>query len=226
MIIDSITILGLNCNNCPKLIDMGLSVKWAESNIGLDIDELSVKKYGDYFAWGELNGYIWDIGDPLAGTFNIDINKESVDVPKTEGNEFNTSDYKFGFPSTAYTESGDTLNGNDDIATVLYGEGWSIPNPSQWEELFNNCNRIGLDSKNGVSGLTLTSNINGNQLFLPFIGYASAGYGNPNLGYGDYWTNTSDSSSNAIKYSFSQSSHGIESNNKWDGLAIRPVYNG
>lgn len=221
MIIDSIYVLGRNCNICPKLIDMGLNVKWAENNIGISNNGLG-KDYGDYFAWGELNGYIWD---PLAETFNIDIKKEPVHVPKTEGNEFNTSDYKFGFPPSAYTESVDTLNGNDDIATVLYGERWSIPTPSQWEELFSNCN-IDLKDYNGVSGLQLTSRINGSTMFLPFIGYASAGYGNPNLGWGDYWTNASESSSNAIKYSFSESSHGLEQNNKWDGLAIRPIYNG
>lgn len=52
----------INPNNIdqPNCIDLGLSVLWADRNIGAN----SPTDYGDYFAWGEIKPntqgmYIW-----------------------------------------------------------------------------------------------------------------------------------------------------------------------
>lgn len=49
----------------PRAVDVGLSVMWADSNVGANTPE----KYGDYFAWGETSPYkrslklsIWNKG--------------------------------------------------------------------------------------------------------------------------------------------------------------------
>lgn len=51
----------INQNNIdqPNAIDLGLSVLWADCNIGAD----RPTAYGDYFAWGEIelkDTYSWD----------------------------------------------------------------------------------------------------------------------------------------------------------------------
>ncbi|MBR3759272.1 MAG: hypothetical protein IKK62_12755 [Bacteroidaceae bacterium] len=62
-----------------KAVDLGLSIKWADRNVGADSSE----GYGDYFAWGEIytkdsyteensETYNRDIGD-IAGHFKRDV---------------------------------------------------------------------------------------------------------------------------------------------------------
>lgn len=98
-------------------IDLDLSVKWADRNIGANSPEDS----GLYFQWGDTVGY----------------SKEQIGVDK----EFTWNDYKWGTEEnpTKYNDSdGKTvLDLEDDAAYVLMGGDWRLPTKEDIEELFS-----------------------------------------------------------------------------------------
>ena len=95
--------------NDIKFVDLGLSVNWAETNLGA----LKAEEYGDYYAWGELEPkdiYSWD-------TY-----KYYVKTPISYGNLGSTI----------------TQNSLYDAAYVK-NNNMFIPKAAQWEELIKNC---------------------------------------------------------------------------------------
>lgn len=130
-------------NNGHGYVDLGLSVKWAIHNIGASTPE----ERGVNFAWGEIcaksNGdwhrYKWCNGN----SFTI--------------NKYNTNDGKF------------SLDAEDDVAYMSWGEGWRMPTREEINELITNC-KICSDTKDGVYGFTITNIKNKNSIFLPVIG--------------------------------------------------------
>lgn len=109
-----------------------------------------------------------------------------------------------------------------------------MPTDSEWRELIENCSWAWC-SQNGTNGVLLTSNINGNSIFLPAAGSWGYNYNTHNDGlnnkgvYGSYWsssqsmfTGTSSEGANA----FSISSNGVSSAGlmRFYGCSIRPVY--
>ncbi len=128
-----------NWFNYIEYVDMGLTsgTLWGTMNIGASAPE----ELGNLFAWGEI-------------------------VPKTEGNWNN---YKYGTSTSNITKYNTTdgknkLENEDDIAHLLFGEGWAIPTPEQWNEL-------GRGSKYDIindSMVQFISNNNGNKVIIPF----------------------------------------------------------
>lgn len=156
-------------------VDLGLpsGTLWACSNLGAS----SPEQYGDHYAWGEIvpnkaTAYTWDNyrfgGDP----------DNSVECSK-----YNSTDGK------------EELDLEDDAANVVMGGEWHIPHPLQWIELLDYTTSA-WTTLNGVAGMQLTSNENGNTIFFPaagvvidaglvvqgdiFVGCSSCTYGNSN----------------------------------------------
>lgn len=78
--------------------------------------------------------------------------------------------YKFGsYPFTKYnsTDGKDTLDLEDDAARVQMGGEWHMPTLEQCYELMDNTTREVFDDY-----VVFTSNINGNQITIPFCGNA------------------------------------------------------
>ena len=126
-------------------IDLGLSVKWANANIGANAPE----SYGYYYAWGEVepkNTYV------------------EYNYKWCNGDISNTTKYSIGLDDKT------TLEPEDDAATVNWGISWRIPTKSEITELYNNCT-FTVTTQNGKTGYKVTSNINGNSIFLPAAGY-------------------------------------------------------
>lgn len=108
----------------PKVvaIDLGLSVKWADRNIGAETPE----EYGDYFAWGETSPkeiYPWDNYKFWDGT-NV--------------TKYTASDHLF------------VMDEVDDVAHKVLGGKWRMPTAGEWEELRNEMNWQTV--QNGVKG--------------------------------------------------------------------------
>ncbi len=94
--------------NNHKFIDLGLSVLWAETNIGAT----NCWDYGSYFAWGETatkSKYDWD-------TYNHGTSTDNL-------TKYNSSDNKT------------VLDKEDDAATVNWGEGVRMPTKAEQDEL-------------------------------------------------------------------------------------------
>ena len=124
-------------------VDLGLpsKTKWASFNLGATSNEQS----GLFFAWGETS-------------------------PKTS---FSWTNYQFGSSSslTKYCASDGltTLEAQDDAATAYLGSNWRMPTHEEQEELHNYCT-FTKTTVNGVVGYLVTSQENGNSIFLPIAG--------------------------------------------------------
>lgn len=133
-------------------VDLGLpsGTLWATCNIGAN----SPDEYGDYFAWGETqpkSNYSWSTYKWCNGT--------------------NTSLTKYCTKSEYGKVDGRTeLLPEDDAATVNWGSEWHMPDFEQIVEIVDNTTTTWAKER-GVYGYRLTSNINGNSIFLPAAGY-------------------------------------------------------
>lgn len=76
------------------------------------------------------------------------------------------------WPYDMFGSSMDCEGSDKDVATVTLGEGWSTPTVDQWNELIRNCS-FQETNVDGVSGIMVTSYVNGNKMFLPAAGYMS-----------------------------------------------------
>ena len=123
-----------------EAVDLGLSVKWANCNLGGGVPE----DYGDYYAWGEV---------------------ELKDSYTDENYKWGDPDS----PSVKYDQERDALDLAYDVAHKRLGGKWRMPTAKEFKELIDNCS-IQAATKNGVKGYLLTSKINGNSIFLPATG--------------------------------------------------------
>lgn len=148
-----------------EAVDLGLSVKWANSNLGA----LSEEGYGDYYAWGETEpycikqsrliwkegkeaGYVWESYGMCEGSYNT-LTKYNTSA------EYGTVD------GLAILEE------SDDAAHAVLGGGWRMPTYEEWLEL-NSCASEWI-MLNGVVGKKFTSfkeGFTGNWIFLPATG--------------------------------------------------------
>mgnify|MGYP003302756243 CR=1 FL=1 len=132
-------------HNGYDYVDLGLSVKWATCNVGVELPE----EGGDYFAWGETivkDSYVAE---------NYKFSGGSGGVTK-----YNDKDYKV------------ILDLEDDAAHVNWGGEWRMPTIEEFQELLDNCTwtSVGGWDSYGIEGFKITGK-NGNSIFLPMPGY-------------------------------------------------------
>ena len=151
-------------HNGYRYVDLGLSVMWADANVGAENPE----DYGNYYAWGEVEPkdsyhfYNYKYG------YYKTMNKYCID--SEHGNIDGLS----------------VLLSDDDAATINMGETWRTPSKEEWEELFNNC-IVTHDTINSHAGYRFTAT-NGKSIFIPKAGnvwYSSHDNVNSDL---FYWT--------------------------------------
>ena len=194
-----------------EYVDLGLpsGLKWATCNIGA----LSPEENGLYFAWGETSGY-------TAEQVGVDKNFTWDDYSMT-------SDGGETFDKYNDDDGLRTLEPEDDAATVNWGEDWRMPTTDEFEELLENTTSSWTEV-NGVSGMLLTSNVEGHEeetLFFPAVGNADDGqvYG---IGIdGDYLSASLGHKgvSNANRLSFHSGQCEVHVNDRYYGYAVRPV---
>ena len=134
-----------------EAVDLGLpsGVKWATCNVGADTPE----EYGDYFAWGETSPkseYDWTTYGLCDGSYST-LSK------------YNT---KSGFGTI---DNKTVLDLSDDAAHVNWGGSWRMPTDAELTELRENCTWT-WTTQGGKSGYRVSSNSNGNSIFLPAAG--------------------------------------------------------
>lgn len=188
-------------------VDLGLSVKWASYNVGAE----SPEEYGNYYAWGETeekDNYSWPTYKWCNGSINS-LTKYCTDS------------------SYGAVDNKTLLDPEDDVACVLWGEGWRMPTLDEVQELCNNCSWE-WTSVNGVNGQKVTGS-NGNSIFLPAAGRCFDTIVFDRGSYGNYWSGTS-----CWRYNDCYSAYSLNFNSgMWDwngtyywrlnGLTIRPV---
>ena len=187
-----------------EAVDLGLSVKWANMNVGAK----KPSGFGTYFAWGETKPkdyyswgtYAWSKGDSQFLT------------------KYSTSDRRI------------QLSLSDDAARATLGGEWRMPTANEFDELINpdNCTWEWIN-KDGVNGYKVTGKKTGNSIFLPITGfrfYADVQFRAIN---GIYWTSTLYSGNPnkawCLEFNFSDVKvhYGDLSSNRFSGRCVRAV---
>lgn len=224
--------------NDPEYVDLGLSVKWAKSNVGA----VNPEEFGDYYSWGEiepkssygLNLYKWF--------------KEHIVMDAASHSYFNLYS-KYYYYSEEYTlyllqnmqslndygpvDGSMALDPSDDVAHVMMGGKWRMPSKEEWDELVNPGNCIWeWTTLNDITGYKVTSRkegYNGKWIFLP----AASNAGNVfDIGFkGYYWSlsmtyhfNYMNDYESADCLYINRNSHYNIPFNRYSGLPVRPVY--
>ena len=196
-------------DNAPshvEAVDLGLSVKWANCNIGASTPEAA----GAYYAWGETEEK--EAYTPFTYKYYLgDLNED--------GNYYNSEEYKNignDICGTAY-----------DVVRAKWGGSWRMPTQEELEELCLKCSWEATEI-NGVKGNIVTGP-NGSSIFLPCTGIPT-GIGTANEAdmIGAYWSATLSnfpSSAYSILFTYNDIVSGNRSISAYraHGLAIRPV---
>ena len=190
-----------------KAVDLGLSIKWGDRNIGANAPEV----FGDFYAWGET---------------------ETRDDYSVWNYKFNASEYYISMTKYCCSyEFGDVLDNKtsldpeDDVAQVKLGKGWRMPTFAEIEELYNECTWENV-TLNGVACIKLTGP-NGNSIHLPKTGYIDA---HSNKAYyeeagerGFYWCSDLEPERNIVYCIYVSHDFGYCPMGRAYGLHVRPV---
>ena len=149
-----------------EAIDLGLSVKFANMNLGADFPE----DFGDCYAWGEIES-------------NKTIEDYSWKAYKWCNNSKKRLTKYNTISSCGIIDNKTKLDAEDDVAHVKLGGNWRMPTKSELEEListkYNTNYKWEFRRLNGIPGLMITYLKNNNCIFLPAAGMID--------GYNYYW---------------------------------------
>ena len=179
-----------------EYVDLGLSVKWATTNIGAK-DETEV---GSYFSWG------------------------STSTSQTEftSDEYSKMDISGKYNSAQVQNYLDT---DDDTAKSVCGAHWRMPTEAEWTELISNCEITYNEEKNGYLFTSKKEGYTDKTLFIPAGGYYR-GTTKKGETTGYYWTanNTYGSYDYAACSYLTEQLCTTATQARCYGLPIRPVY--
>lgn len=192
----------ISSNTAPdyvEAVDLGLSVKWANVNIGAT----SPEEYGDYFAWGETSSKSYYDYD----TYSLCNNSHSKLIKYNDNDGLRV------------------LESIDDIATQKWGENWRLPTEAEMKELIEKCTWTWVED-NKHNGFQVTGPSKA-SIFLPAAGWYQKGILQSVGYYGHYWTSTVNS--NYVVYALflffkGSSSHNIDKQYRSYGRSVRPIY--
>ena len=193
-----------------EMVDLGLSANWATCNVGAP----TPYDIGYYYAWGEIKTkaeYTWI--------------KYRFYAIKDKNNKIILSKYTYkNYDGYTYDEK-NTLDMEDDVAHVLWGDNWRIPTADECSELIANCTWT-WTSINGVNGYIVTSNRTGytdRSIFLPAAGCKAddglVGFGTS----GSYMSDTIKSTYESLSLSFGTVNQNVHASYRYIGQSVRPV---
>lgn len=191
-----------------KAVDLGLSIKWADRNIGAS----SPSENGYFYAWGEIlpkKEYSWE---------NYKFRESGFSTDSIVFNKYNTS-IKCG-----QVDNKKCLDYTDDAACSNWGGAWRMPTEKEIEELRENCTWT-RTTLGGRKGHMVTSKINGNSIFFPDTG-CIRGTRHDTDSNGFFWSSSlCISTPQYATYLYLQ--NGLMYPmvlNRFEGHTIRPVY--
>ena len=194
-------------------VDLGLpsGTLWAACNVGADNPE----DYGDYFAWGEIEGYGSNKTQFTWGTYKW-----------CNGSAYSQTKYCTG-GSYGMVDNKKELDLDDDAAYQNWSASWRIPSKAQFEELTDSkYTTMEWTTLNGIKGRKIVSKKNGNFIFLPAAGYRSNSTLSKAGSEGYYWSHSLyvDGSNYAYDLFFNASVMSAEDFfYRYGGQSVRPV---
>ncbi len=215
-------------------VDLGLrsggnKILFATMNVGASSEE----EYGDYFAWGETSKRYTSISgsDIVGGTF------EYSNAPYHTGDSYSTgwSKYIPTGKASYWSAGGDpdnllTLAASDDVASVLWGGDWRMPDKAELEMLLSEAVTYAWTAdynSTGVAGLLITGkdSFSGASLFLPAAGNGGEGVCDGAGDFGYYWSRSlySDFPHCAWCPYFDDGYYGMSYDARCNGQSVRAV---
>lgn len=218
----------------PEYVDLGLASKtlWAKTNVGAQKPE----DCGDYYSFGEILKHytefdsegspVWENGKEGYDWDTYTHSDESGKLKKYVPNE-KAAIYGLNGKSDGKNKIGQ----DDDIARVMYGEGWQIPSTDDFIELYEQCKWEWTNDyeETGVAGYIISSKQNENEgsIFLPASGNIWRTERQDINSFGYYWTNDLD----VDRYDFATYLFIYEgyigpwhNGYRYIGRTIRPIY--
>lgn len=193
-------------------VDLGLpsGCKWAEANLGAS----SCEEAGYFFFWGDTSPCKKGSRYKYVNDCYYDGGGESQYLKYVTDAENGIVDGKT------------IMDPQDDAATVMLGDSWTVPTFADVEELLKYCSWKEAN-RNGIEGVEFVGP-NGNTLFFPdFNGSYDPSF-DMFLGYTSYWSQSLSSNDNlAYALQIKHTSEGTELELDWayrtSGGMIRPV---
>lgn len=187
----------------PQPINLGLSVKWANMNIGAATSE----DRGILVQWGKN----YSVKTAAWSSYESFCNGNGHSLTK-----YNTND-DYGI-----IDNITTLESIDDVAYVNWGNKWRIPTYAEINELINDCDWVRCTEPEGY---LVKSKINSNFIFLPATGFQiGTAWGARQNGF--YWSASlsDERPDHAYRLFFNNSEIRSDSTQRCAGYAIRAVY--
>ena len=193
---------------------------WGKYNVGVNPHKLNKAQdwYGGYYAWGEIEekqNYNWD-------TYKYANDDYDKLIKYCNDADYNDNGIK--------ADNLVTLQDEDDVAVQTNNLSWNIkmPTKEQFNELkkyttskwVENYQRI-----NGLNGRIFTSDVNGNEIFIPAAGYR-AGSSVYDVGFHcSLWSRSlySTTLSDAYYLHFYSTECYLNANYRCYGFSVRPV---
>ena len=213
----------------PELVDLGLSVKWSNCNLGADNPWDS----GLYYQWGDTQGYGFDTSDGKC--FGWSDDEDNITYKWSNGSYNTLTRYVPSNKASSYGYNGfydnmTAIGPEDDAAHSALGDNWRMPTDAEWAELHNNCTWEWTSNYNstGVYGRIVTSKKEGykdKSIFLPAAGYRSYGNLFNVVSFGYYWSSSlnTDSPDYAYYMYFGSTSLSRLYGSRYRGQSVRPV---
>ena len=219
-----------------KPIDLGIDVDgkriyWSSNNLGAKNPE----EFGDYFAWGEISGYVkgktdfswksykWMQPDKEDWHF---ITKYTAPDGQEDGIWYDGDTFKGDIKEDEAMEAFKKYDYIDDAARAQLGKGWRTPTKEECEKLYDNCSRSWIADYKGTSvpGEVFTGP-NGNSIFIPAAGlYADSANSYENV-LGSIWSSSLDKNQNCYAWCMYFSDQRVDwaEQDRCYGLSVRPV---
>lgn len=168
-------------------VDLGVSVKWANINLGGSAPE----DIGYFYFWGYTEGrnaYVSDGYNFLYDNyryFSTEVTSEQKQYTKFSITKYcNLPDYGLG----GKTDTLVALEDSDDPVIAAWGGKWRMPTDAEWTELREKCTWT-LVTRDGLKGYEVKAG-NGNSIFLPLAGNRSDIRLMTLGAFGNYWSST------------------------------------
>ena len=218
-------------------IDLGLTITadskeykviFAKTNLtatGLAENEYD---YGDYFAWGATAP--WCTQYTRTGTGN-DVQVSPMAWENTQNAtayDWSNVPFRDGNNNSCnqYINNGDKLAMEHDAACQILGGEWQLPTKDIWNKLCDDTNyEWQWTTQDGYCGRKVTSiTDNTKSIFLPAAGEVDGTSFNYVGSYGEYWSGTAYSSTDAYYLSFDESGFNAQIiYDRYCGYSVRPV---
>ena len=188
-----------------EYVDLGLSVKWANMNVGAKTEE----DYGHYYMWGSI-------------TPNTPDECNWANTPFNNG--------ATSYDTTYFNSVKDTVIPNKvlakeyDVAVQIMGGDWRMPTKNECQELYKNTTQSWV-TINGVNGRKFTSKTDTSKyIFIPAAGYYYNGSVSEVGAYGYIWSSTISSPYSKARFlRFRSSTCGASTTERCYGMSVRGV---